>query len=180
MKFRAAFIALAVASLATVATAQSGLNAMMGKKIPAFKMTDLKGKSISNTSLKGKVYLLDFWASWCGPCKAASPTVQAMNAKYKGKGFVAIGANTSDGDKSKQIATAYQKEHKYTYPFTYNNDAFAQKLGVRGLPAFILVDKTGTIKKIWTGFKAKDGEPGADSPKTATPAKIEAAIKALI
>ena len=137
---------------AAAAAPQSSLTAMVGKPAPAFKMTDTKGKVHTNQSLKGKVVLLDFWASWCGPCKAASPTMQAFHTKYAKKGLVVVGANMGENGPGKPVAVAYQKEHKYTYTFTYENDKLAQSLGVRGIPAFVFIGKDGKIAKVSTGF----------------------------
>ena len=180
MKSKLPLLALVSLALAGTALAQDKLKLLEGKKVPAFKVTDLKGKAITDKSLKGKAYLLDFWASWCGPCKAASPTINSLHGKYKGKGFVAIGANTSDGDKSKQISADYLKEHKYAYWFTHSNDAIAEKLNVTGLPSLILVDKTGKVRKVWTGFSVDEKSPGAEKASVATPKKLEAAIKSLL
>lgn len=127
------------------------VSGLANKTMPSFKMTTFAGKSISSASLKGKPYILDFWATWCGPCKAASPTMQALHQKYASKGLMVIGANTSEDDGGKK-AMGYPKQHKYTYTFTKNNDALAGKLGVQGLPTFVFVDKRGKVVAVETGF----------------------------
>lgn len=144
----------AIAMLSTGALAQAALNALIGKTLPSMKMTDINGKVHTNASLKGKVVLLDFWATWCGPCKAASPTMQALHKKYARQGLVVIGANAMDGTpaESKKKSIAYKNEHKYTYTFTHGNDAFAQAMGVRGLPTFVFVGRDGKVAKVQTGF----------------------------
>ncbi len=148
---------LLVASLATLCLA--GPESLKGKKVPSFSMTALDGKKITDKSLLGKAYVLDFWATWCGPCKAASPTMQQLHTTYAKKGFVVIGANTFEEGNGKQKAAAYRAEHRYNYTFTYNNDAFATKIGAEGIPLFIFVDKTGKVADVQVGF-----DPGA-SPK---------------
>jgi cytochrome c biogenesis protein CcmG, thiol:disulfide interchange protein DsbE len=159
---------LAIAVAATAAFAQSGPKAMVGKPAPAFKMTDTKGKVHTNKSLKGKVVLLDFWATWCGPCKAASPTMQKLHTKFAKSGLVVIGANTFERGNAKAATVGYQKEHKYTYTFTYNNDTFARALGVRGIPAFVFLGKDGKIAEAMIGYG-----PSRD-------AEMEALIKKLL
>lgn len=136
----------------------------VGKPIPSFTMTDLAGKKITNASLKGKVVLIDFWATWCGPCKAASPSMEKLHKTYAKQGLVVLGANTGD-DNSKQKAAAYKKEHKYTYNFTVDNDKLAQAWGVTGIPRFILIDKKGVVLIDQTGFDSS------------VVTKLEAAIK---
>ena len=131
---------------------QGGVETFQGKKMPAFSMTSFEGKKLSNASLKGKPYILDFWATWCGPCKAASPSMQAMHKKFAGKGLVVIGANMGESPASMAQAKKYPKEHSYSYTFTSNNDKLAEKLQISGIPCFIFVDKTGKIKAVRTGF----------------------------
>jgi len=123
-----------------------------GKPVPSFSMKTTAGKSVSNQSLRGKVVLLDFWATWCGPCKAASPMVQALHKQYGSKGFVAIGANTFEDGDALQLTKAYATEHKYSYLFTYNNDKLAQSWGITGIPYFVLIDKKGVVQKIYRGY----------------------------
>lgn len=145
-------------------------DALKGKPFPAFKMTDTNGKVHTNASLKGKVVLLDFWATWCGPCKAASPTMQNLHDKYASKGLVVIGANTYEQPNVKATAAAkYQKDHKYTYMFTKENDKLAASIGARGIPFFVFIDKQGVVREVATGF-------GKDQ----SPAQFEAIVKRLL
>src|SRR6185503_13461909 len=144
----------ALAALTITAFSQGGgsLSGLVGKAAPAFKMKDVKGKTHTNKSLKGKVVLLDFWATWCGPCKAASPTMQALHKKYAKQGLVVVGANTFDGKDGLAKSKAYLKEFGYTYTFTYGNDALAQSLGIRGIPAFVFIGKDGKVAETQVGF----------------------------
>jgi len=149
MKMNKLALALSALTLASVATAQTGPEAMTGKKIPAFSMKDTKGKTHTEKSLRGKVVLLDFWATWCGPCKMASPMMQRLHQKYAKQGLVVIGANVGEGV---GVARKYAGEHKYTYNFTGGGENLGGKLGVQGIPAFFFVDKKGTIRRVQTGF----------------------------
>ncbi len=143
---------------------QSDVDSFKGKSMPAFSATTYAGKKISNSSLKGKPYILDFWATWCGPCKAASPTMQAIHTKYAGKGLTVIGANMGESKSSAAEAKAYPATHKYTYTFTSANDKLAGKLKISGIPCFIFVDKHGKIAAVRTGF---DSTSPADFDKLA-------------
>lgn len=149
-------LATVVGVAATVAT---GLRAqgvkefgphLQGTKMIPFSMKGYDGKTLTNASLKGKVVIFDFWASWCGPCKKASPTMQRLHAKYAKDGLVVIGANVMESNM--KAALSYPKEHGYTYTFTKDNDALGKKLGINGIPAFIFMDKTGKISQVQTGF----------------------------
>jgi cytochrome c biogenesis protein CcmG, thiol:disulfide interchange protein DsbE len=140
--------------IAAIAPAQ--VDALIGKPAPAFSMKDTAGKTHTNQSLKGKVVLLDFWASWCGPCKQASPVMQQLHERYSKQGLVVVGANAME--QSESAAMNYIRQNKYTYVFTLNNDDFARKLGVRGLPTFVLIDRQGRVVQAFTGFSGAVGE----------------------
>ncbi len=148
MKYTSTFIVVA-SLLATTSFAQD-LNHLVGKPAPAFKMTDTSGHVWTNKSLKGKVVVLDFWATWCGPCKMASPTMQKLHQKYASKGLVVIGAETFENG-APAGAKAYAKEHKYTYTFTTNNDELTKKLGIEAIPAFVIIGKDGKVARTETG-----------------------------
>ncbi|MGI8924303.1 MAG: TlpA family protein disulfide reductase [Fimbriimonadales bacterium] len=154
MKLKYAFAAVA-AIAATFVIAQDKPAASptdIQGTTPQFKMTGADGKAFSNEDLKGKVVLVDFWATWCGPCKVASPAVQALHEKYGEKGLVAIGANCFERENKDTAAGNYAKEHKYTYLMTVNNDALAKAWNVRGIPTFAILDKAGKVRKVQVGF----------------------------
>lgn len=152
MKRILATAALAILTFSAFSQGGGSLSGLVGKSAPPFKMKDVKGKTHTNKSLKGKVVLLDFWATWCGPCKAASPTMQALHKKYASKGLVVVGANAFDGTDGLAKSKAYSKEHGYSFTFTYGNDKFAQSLGIRGIPAFVFIGKDGKIAETQVGF----------------------------
>lgn len=123
---------------------------LIGQQIPDFTFKTIDGKTISRENQKGKAMLLDFWATWCGPCRIASPGIQKLHDNYASKGLTVVGVDVLE-DGVHGTAAKYAKEHKYTYPFTEGVDDFAADLGVEGLPAFVLVDKNGVIKQVWNG-----------------------------
>jgi thiol-disulfide isomerase/thioredoxin len=114
-------------------------------------MKDTAGHKVTDKSLRGKVVLLDFWATWCGPCKLASPAMQELHKKYAKQGLVVIGANTGDGG-SVTAAPTYAKQHHYTYMFTTANDGYATKLNITGIPAFVIVDRKGVVRRVQMGY----------------------------
>lgn len=118
----------------------------VGQPAPEFTMNDSTGKPISLSSFKGKVVLVDFWASWCGPCRAENPNVVAAYKKFNSKGFTVLGVSL-DTDKGKwQDAIA-----KDGLTWTHVSDligwenAAAKQYGVMSIPANFLIDKEGKI-----------------------------------
>ena len=163
---------LAFAALASVALGQNPtFGKAVGKPLPKFSAVSTTGATVTNASLRGQVVLMDFWATWCGPCKAASPAIQKLHVAYGGKGLKVIGADTYEQG-VKNTAAPYAKRHGYTYTFTEKNDALATALGAGSIPAFVLVDRKGIVRKVWTGLPM--GGPDA------LYAQIEAAAKPLL
>lgn len=153
MKTKLALAAAAIlAAGAIVAQQQRKVTDLEGKPVPEFSMKNALGKEFTAKNLKGQVVFIDFWASWCGPCKAAGPTVQALHEKYGKKGLLVIGANAFERENKDTAAATYAKEHSYTYLMTSNNDALARSWGVAGIPTFVIIGKDGIVKKVQVGF----------------------------
>ena len=155
MKMLKHVAALALISSIAVAQAQTpqnrpGPESLTGKAMPKFTMKDLSGKAVTNASLKGKVVIFDFWATWCGPCKAASPLMQDLHKKYAKKGLVVVGANVMDP--APNGAKNYSKEHGYNYLFTTGGDDLARSIGITGIPCFVFMDKKGIVQKVQIGY----------------------------
>lgn len=152
MKMRA--ILGVTALLATGIAFAKGPSSFVGKAIPAFSMTSITGEKLSDKSLRGKVYVLDFWATWCGPCLEASPSMDRLQRKFKAQGVRVIGANVSESNP--KAAKEYTKKHGYTYTVTMGstNEKLAQALGARGIPLIMVVGKDGKVAKVYEGFGA--------------------------
>ena len=90
------------------------------------------------------VVLLDFWATWCGPCKAKMPFIQKMHEKYKDKGLKVISVLSGDVGHEKQAAE-YIKKHKYTFDLVFGNNELSEKYKIRFLPTVMMIDNTGKI-----------------------------------
>lgn len=145
-------LSLCAATLTAFAAAQGApdFDHWNGKPAPRFKMTDTRGRTLTNTSLKGKVVLLDFWATWCAPCKKASPAMERLAEKYGSSGLVVIGAETP-GEGTPSGATKYKAEHHYTYTFTVGNDPLKDSFGIAAIPAFVIIDRSGHVARTETG-----------------------------
>jgi peroxiredoxin len=117
-----------------------------GAKFPDFEEKDTTGKALSVATYKGKVLLLDFWATWCGPCVAELPNVLKTYEKHHGAGFEIIGVSL---DNSKDKLDNFTKEKKMTWPQFFDGKGWqnklAQQYGIRSIPATFLLDGNGVI-----------------------------------
>jgi len=110
--------------------------------------------SIGTDELKGHAVVLDFWATWCAPCRAEAPILDRVATRFKSSGLVVIGINTNDGEGE---GAAWAKAHHLSYPIAYDVDQNAARAyGVDGLPTLIVISKTGKVIARRTGMT--DGE----------------------
>ena len=118
----------------------------IGAVAPEFSMNDQEGKAIALSSLKGKVVLIDFWASWCGPCRQENPNVVKVYQKYHGKGFEILGVSL---DQRKEDWLKAIKDDNLTWlhvsDLQYWQNAAARLYGVNAIPQSFLLDKDGKI-----------------------------------
>lgn len=118
----------------------------VGAQFPNFEVKDLSGQPLSIAAYKGKVLLVDFWATWCGPCVAELPNVLAAYKKYHGHGFDIVGVSL-DQDQGK--LTSFIKEHGMSWKQYFDgkgwNNELAVKYGIDSIPSTFLLDGKGTI-----------------------------------
>ncbi len=118
----------------------------VGTTFPAFAVKDLNGQPLSVAGTKSRVVLIDFWATWCGPCMAELPNVIKAYDKYHAKGFAIIGVNLDDNS---ALVTAFLKDHPLAWPQFSDGKGWenelAVKYGVHRIPATYLLDAEGKI-----------------------------------
>ena len=126
---------------------------LVGKPAPTFKLTSLDGKTIDLAALKGKPVVLDFWATWCPPCRKLTPAIQALH-KDKGDKVVILGLARDEADAVRQ----YTKENGVTITQVIAPDDLAQTYGVDGIPTTVFIDKTGIVRDVHVGISPDDIE----------------------
>lgn len=119
-----------------------------------FSLASLDGTRQSLASFKGKIVLLSFWATWCGPCKEELPSVQALYKKLSDKGFVVVAVDI--GEEKTKVAQ-FVKEHNLTFPVLLDGDvAVGSAFGASSIPTNYLLDRSGRIFARIIGFDGTD------------------------
>jgi thiol-disulfide isomerase/thioredoxin len=125
----------------------------VGSKLPEFSVTDLRGRPVRSADLRGKVVLIDFWATWCGPCKKEMPGYQQLLDRYGPKGFVVIGFKF-DAMKDTEDPVVFARRLGVRYPLAVASDAVREKFGgIEGLPTTLLYDREGVLRNKVIGFE---------------------------
>jgi thiol-disulfide isomerase/thioredoxin len=167
-------LALVTVALAVSACTSAGSNGTyrftsatsLGKLIPqadrkpagTFSGELIDGGTIGSSALNGKVAVLNFWASWCTPCRIESPQLDIVYRRLKGKGVAFLGIDTKD---AKGNARSFVRDFDISYPIVFDeNGEIAIRLGdlpARGLPFTVLLDKSGDVAAVYLGeLTAKD------------------------
>jgi len=129
---------------------------MRGKKAPAFVLTNLDGKKVSLADYKGRPVLVNFWATWCGPCKVEMPWFEEFRKQYASQGFEILGL-TDDADAGKDVIAKVAQKSGVTYPILLTDgkvqDAYG---GLEVLPMSFYVDRNGVIVEQTAGLGPKE------------------------
>lgn len=129
---------------------QPSMAMAVGESAPAFELPGNSG-SVTLASLKGKVVYVDFWASWCGPCKQSFPWLNEMQAKYGSKGFQVVGINV---DAKTADAKTFLTEVPAKFAVAFDEKGVTPKqFGIKGMPSSVLLDGNGKVIMQHTGFK---------------------------
>lgn len=120
-----------------------------GRPAPDFTLPNLQGNSTSLQDYRGKIVLLNFWATWCEPCTKEMPAMQQAYEKLHNKGLVVVAVNElEDVDKVRQ----HIEDHGHTFPVLLDTDnSVANKYGVYGLPVTVFIDPNGTVREYVKG-----------------------------
>jgi cytochrome c biogenesis protein CcmG/thiol:disulfide interchange protein DsbE len=163
---RRAMEARLVPDAATAAlTGNPYISPLQGKPAPAFTLEDLSGKKVSLADYHGKAVMLNFWATWCGPCEDEIPWLVEFPQKYAGQGFEILGISSDDLDLDDKTKLAGEKQeikqfvdkHNISYPILLNGESITRPYGgVDALPSSFFVDPSGVVVASTVGLVSKD------------------------
>jgi len=154
---------------------ESGRIDLVGTPAVDFALKDLNGNAVSLESLRGKVVVLDFWASWCGPCRETMPHIEKLHRDFKAKGLVLFGVNDEDA----ATARRFMEKNGYTFPTLIDGESsLSDQYGVRSIPQTIVIDRDGKVFAHFLGTGEEENlrqvvtiALGTKAEKAAKPAK---------
>ena len=121
-----------------------------GQQAPEFTLKSLKDRNLSLKELRGQVVMINFWATWCAPCRQEIPALNTLYEKYRDTGFVLLGVNV---DTESVNAIQMASKLKATYPILFDTDKRASVLyQVSAMPTTILIDRDGKVRYIQKGY----------------------------
>lgn len=142
-----ALIAVAAATLFVGAASAVGV----GEPAPSFALPTAAGELVALDKLKGRVVYVDFWASWCGPCRRSFPWLNEMQQKYGARGFTVVGVNV---DKRRADAERFLQQTPATFTIVYDEAGKTpEAYAVKGMPSSYLIDSGGKVAAVESGFR---------------------------
>ncbi len=121
---------------------------------PDFTLPQLDGDSLTLSDFKGKVIILNFWATWCPPCRMEIPDFVALYDKYEEEGLLIIGVNLDKGDT--RAVKQFSENYSINYPVVLGNVDVTQSYGgIRAIPATFIIDKDGNIREKYIGYQSR-------------------------
>jgi peroxiredoxin len=147
---------LAVAVLAVLFAPSGTAGQVEGSAAPDVSLHTEQGDQVRLAALKGKVVLVDFWASWCAPCKTSFPALDALHREFEPRGLTVLAVNL---DERRKDAEGFLAAHPHTMPVLFDPDGEAPKaFGVKGMPTSFLIDRAGIVRFTHMGYSANIGQ----------------------
>ena len=132
---------------------------------PGFQLPARGGKQITLDQFRGQVVMINFWATWCGPCRKEMPLLESIYRKYKPMGFTMIGVNVEPDSKAAEDWLA--KQQPVSFPVAFDTDSRVSKLyKVNGMPNSVIIDRKGNVRLLHRGYKPGDENTYLDQIRT--------------
>jgi peroxiredoxin len=151
-----------IAALATACIiALPALAMSSSSAAPQFTLAARDGRPVSLVHYKGQVVMINFWASWCGPCRQEMPLLENIYRKYNKLGFTLLGVNVEPDSKA---ADDWLKQTPVSFPILYDKGSAVSRLfDVAGMPSTVIIDRKGKVRMLHQGYKPGDENEYLDS-----------------
>lgn len=128
--------------------------ALAADPAPSFRLQSMAGNEVSLADYRGQVVMINFWATWCAPCRQEMPLLEQMHKKYKPLGFTLLGVNV---EPDSTLAADWLKATPVTFPILFDTQSEVSKLyDVSGMPSTVIVDRKGNLRWLHRGYKPGD------------------------
>jgi peroxiredoxin len=151
-----AVIGIAALGVGLTPTARAGVPA----PAPDFALPAMDGSELRLSDLRGQVVMINFWATWCGPCRQEMPLLQQLQVKYEPLGFTLVGINVEPESAG---ARTWLEKVPVTFPILFDRqNQVAERFGVQGMPSSVFVDRSGKVRYVHRGYQPGDESKYAD------------------
>ncbi|MEM8816017.1 MAG: TlpA disulfide reductase family protein [Pseudomonadota bacterium] len=148
MNFKKLLVAIALSAAAATSLASSGL---VGQKAPDFALKSSTGENLRLSEYRGEVVMINFWATWCGPCRQEMPLLDDLYNRYERVGFTLLGVNIDDNS---QRAVDMMRELGVNFPVLFDASKDVSKLyEVNAMPVTVILDREGNVRHVHQGYK---------------------------
>ena len=149
------FIVVCVVAVALIAASckKNERNVVVEEgKAPDFTLSDIRGTKVTLSGLRGKVVMLEFWATWCPPCRDSIPDLNRVYEKFKDKNFELLAISVDEGRDVSSTVGSFMKEHGVIYPVLIDDGKVNQSYGVTNIPVMFIIGKDGKVVKKHIGY----------------------------
>jgi len=148
--FRTAVIVCTLTALLAMPTSQAEMP-KIGSAAPDFALKGNSGKNLKLSEHRGEVVMINFWATWCGPCRQELPLLNSLHEKYRKAGFTLLGVNVDDRP---DAALSMRKKLGITFPVLFDSEKRVSRLyDVNAMPSTVLIDRDGKVRYIHRGYR---------------------------
>lgn len=143
------WVAASLVFLAVSCQGTGSVGSEKGKEAPDFSLPTLDGGADNLRNYRGRTVILNFWATWCGPCRAEMPDIQAVFAQMRDRGVVVLAVNQGE---SREKVAEFAREFGLTFPILLDeNRSVGNQYGVRAYPTTLFIDKNGVVRQVTVG-----------------------------